>query len=228
MSPPTHRGTLLGQARRRAGIGQRTLATLCGVDQSTVSRWEHDLLWLPDHLFWRLLTTCGARLTGEDRLDDVLTMLDPEGLEWYRRLHPRRRLAVAAAHLAALDTPLLGIRPEALPAVLRLVGATADEQQTGPVVVGALATALHTPDIGDHPRLGWLDLEAPAGHPAWGLPARLRGIVQVRVALPADPGRRVSSVRVGTPAYPASLLVPSDSPPQTAGGPALDARWKTR
>ncbi len=206
-------GRLLRAARVRARLSQADVAALTHQHQTGVSRWETGKRPLSRSALLDLLTLCGARLTGDDRISDLLAPLDAEGTRWFTGHLPRERLRLAARHVAAQGRTLGGMPLPRLLAVLRLAGA---HEWDEPLVVltGPVAWALECPDVTREPEVEQLRLVAPAGHPALGLPARLPGVgVTVAAGLVAGAVPR----DLGAPGPPAWLGVAQRIIPSAAG-----------
>jgi predicted transcriptional regulator len=90
---------MLREARRRAGISQRSLAARAGVPQSTVARIEAGAIDPRTGTLLRLLDACGAQVEVVRRLGDGV---DRTQIRERLALTPRQRLEEAAAATAAL------------------------------------------------------------------------------------------------------------------------------
>jgi transcriptional regulator with XRE-family HTH domain len=95
---PVHGGVVIREARRRAGLSQRTLAERLGRDQSVVARWEA-LITSPTYE-----TVADACLACGFNLDLVLRPVDEDQervLQEQLRRTPAERVA-SVVNLAAL------------------------------------------------------------------------------------------------------------------------------
>lgn len=148
----TDQARLIRQVRRRAHLRQADLAVLLGCHQATISKLETGSRTPSADILSRLLEICGADLDGERLMPWRVPRTTAELLRWWS-IPGGERLELAHQRLTSQGRSLAGQSARELLATLRQVSELA-------VVEGAVAWALWTCDVGDHPRLELLELRS--------------------------------------------------------------------
>ena len=83
-------GSLIREARLRAGLSQVELGEITGKDRAQIARWERDAVSPPFETLRSILRSCGYDLSDDliDYADDKTASVEP-----YSRLTPSERIA---------------------------------------------------------------------------------------------------------------------------------------